>query len=84
MRRRTQRAWLALIVLNVVSLCVLGFYKTTDAAPRQAPKQFANPVEQTFEVINQLKQLNALMKEQNKLLRSGTLRVVISNAQKSR
>jgi len=60
---------------------VLGFYQTSAAAPRQAPRQFANPVEQTFEVINQLKQLNALMKEQNQLLRSGKLRVVVGNGQ---
>lgn len=84
MRKQPQRSLLMLIVLNVVSLCVLGFYKTSDAAPRQAPKQFANPVEQTFEVINQLKRLNELVKEQNELLRSGKLGVVVTGVQESR
>ncbi len=84
MRRRSHRTWLIFIALNVISLCVLGFYRTSDAAPRQAPQQFANPVEQAFEVIDQLKQLNALMKEQNELLRSGKLRVVVTAVQNSR
>ncbi len=84
MRKQPQRSLLILVVLNVVSLCVLGFYRTSDAAQRQAPKQFANPVEQNFEVINQLKRLNDLVKEQNELLRSGKLGVVVTGVQESR
>lgn len=81
MRKQPQRTLLILIVLNVVSLSVLGFYRTSDAAPRQAPQQVANPTEQMFEVINELKQLNVLMKEQNELLRTGKARVVISGVE---
>ncbi len=39
---------------------------------------FANSVVQRFDMIDQLKQINAQLKEQNALLRSGTVRVLVS------
>lgn len=71
--------WAALVAANVVCLCVLGFYQMSDAAPRQeknAPP-FANAVQQRFDIIAELRETNKLLAEQNALLRSGKLRVVI-------
>lgn len=72
-----RQRWLALIISNVVILCVLGFYGTSQAQPNEPNLPFANAVEQRVEIINQLKQLNEQLKEQNALLRSGKLKVVI-------
>jgi len=74
---KTRSAWLALLATNVVSLGMLGFYQTTSAQPRQAQEPFANAVQQRFEMIGTLKEISSLLKEQNALLRSGKLGVVI-------
>lgn len=78
---RTKRfAWSMLLTVNVVSLCVLGFYGRSDAAPKSANEPFANSVEQRFEIIRQLQQINDQLKEQNALLKSGKLRVVVTDS----
>ncbi len=70
--------WATLLIFNVVSLCVLGFYQTGHAEPKET-LPFANAVEQRMEMILQLKELNAQLKEQNALLRSGKLQVVVES-----
>ncbi len=75
--------WATLVALNVACLGVLGFYRSTDAAPRSDNQPFANAVEQRMEMIRELKQMNALLREQNALLRSGKLQVVVTLPQGS-
>jgi len=67
----------------VACCCVLGLSGSFGAAPAKAP--FANPVEQRFEMIEELKgirellkQQNELLREQNALLKSGKLTVVVA------
>jgi len=75
--------WLAkprlvlLIVANMTVWGVLSFYQQTSAAPRGARQPFANSVEQRAEMIEQLKAVRQLLKEQNDLLRSGKLAVTL-------
>jgi hypothetical protein len=86
----TGRSVYAVLIVGAVILCgVLSLYQATDAAPKAPDAPFANAVEQRMEMINELKEIrallkeqNALIKEQNELLRSGTLKVVISQAEK--
>ena len=79
----TQRAgWTLMIAANVLFLCVLSFYRTTAAAPPKAKQPFANAVEQRMEVIKELREIKNLLKEQNALWRSGTVRVVVSDPEK--
>ncbi len=79
----TQRAgWTWLIVANVLFCCVLSFYRTTDAAPPKPKPPFANSVEQRMEMIKELREIRSLLKEQNAMLRSGTIRVVTSDSEK--
>jgi len=74
----TQRAgWTLLIMANVLFYCVLGFYRATDAAPPKAKEPFANAVQQRMEMIVQLKEIRNLLKEQNALLASGKVKVVV-------
>ena len=75
MSQRT--GWTLLIAANVLFLCVLSFYRTTGAAPPKAKQPFANSVEQRMEMINELREIRGLLKEQNALLLSGKVRVVV-------
>lgn len=75
--------WVLLIAANVLFCGVLSLYRTSDAA-QEAKAPFANPVQQRMEMINQLKQINALLKEQNALLSSGKLKVVIGEPEKNK
>ena len=52
----------------VAPLCVLGFYSTTGAVPQGQPP-FIDAVEQRGEMIQQLREIKDLLKEQNALLR---------------
>jgi hypothetical protein len=74
----TRRAgWMCLIVANVLFCCVLSFYRATAAAPPKPEQPFANSVEQRMEMIKELKEIKLLLKEQNELLRSGEVKVVV-------
>ena len=66
---------LAVTLAGVMGCCVLGFYGTSGA--QQTPPPFANAVELQAEIVGQLKELNAQIKEQNALLRSGRLQVIV-------
>ncbi|MBX7167609.1 MAG: hypothetical protein K1X74_14865 [Pirellulales bacterium] len=77
MLSRVNPGWKTLVVTHVVSLCMLGFYQSA-AAQKPTPEPFANAVEQRFEMITQLKEINAQLREQNALLRSGKLQVVVA------
>ena len=79
--RRT--GWAVLIAANVLCYGVLSFYQTTDAAaPKGNPPPFANAVQQRMETIGHLKDIKELLQEQNALLRSGNLRVVVAEPKK--
>jgi hypothetical protein len=74
MNRSCLRPIVAGVAMGLV-LSVLGFYGSSIAQVPNAP--FGNAVELQGEIINQLKLLNASVKEQNALLRSGRLQVVV-------
>ena len=78
--RKTLHFALSAITATIL-FCVLGLYRpSTAAGPENSePTQpFANSVEQRAETIEQLKAIVAELKEQNALLRSGKLKVVVS------
>lgn len=80
MTRRTN--WAVLIAANVLFYCVLSFYQTSSAAPQPTRLPFANAVEQRIETVKLLNEIKELLKEQNALLRSGNLQVVVSEPNK--
>ncbi len=77
-RRRT--GWALLIAAGVLCYCVLGFYQTTAEAQRTPPGSppFANSVQQRAEMVGLLREIKQCLQEQNALLRSGKLKVVVS------
>lgn len=60
--------WTALIVVNVLFGCVLSFYRPTGAAPTGKGAPFGNSVEQRNQMVRELREIKALLKEQNALL----------------
>ena len=81
MKRRT--GWALLLAANVLCYCVLSFYQTSDAASSPAVKPpFANAVEQRMEMIRLLTEIKDQLKEQNALLRSGKLTVIVGQPEK--
>jgi hypothetical protein len=72
--------WTILIAFNVLCWYMLGFHQPTSVAQQSTNGElpFANSVQQRFDIIDQLKEINAQLKEQNALLRSGNLKVRIS------
>jgi hypothetical protein len=58
-------------------VCVLGFQQTGSAQPKPMHEPFANSVAQQAEMIQVLKDIHQQLKEQNALLRSGRLTVVV-------
>ncbi len=73
MNRRT--GWALLLAVNALGYCVLSFYQTGTAAP--APLPFANSIEQRGEMLQELKEIKELLKEQNAMLRSGDAKVTV-------
>ena len=81
MRRRT--GWALLVAANVLCYCVLSFYQADAASPRAGVKPpFANSVQQRMEMISLLKEIRDQLKQQNALLRSGKLKVIVGEPEK--
>lgn len=75
--------WVLLVAANVLLYCVLGFCQNPVSGQRTGgDPPFANAVEQRNETIAQLKEIKDLLKEQNALLKSGTLQVVVTLPEK--
>jgi len=69
-------------ILIAAIVCVLGFQQTGSAQPKPTHEPFANSVAQNAEMIQLLREINQNLKEQNELLKSGTMRVVVDVAKK--
>jgi hypothetical protein len=78
MKKVTKFRFGMFLAINVLGLCVLGFYRPTHAQSPEDSQPFANSVAQRAEMIAQLKEIAAELKEQNALLRSGNLKVLVS------
>ena len=72
-------AWMTVIIVNLLGWCVLGFWQSTSVAQQTGRQPFANSVEQRGEMIELLRELNTQLREQNELLRSGRLQVIVND-----
>jgi hypothetical protein len=70
-----------ILIVNVLGYCVLSFYQASTAAP-PANMPFANSIEQRLEMLQELKEIKELLKQQNVLLRSGEVKVIITGVQR--
>ena len=71
-----------LVIANVLCYCVLSFYQTGAAQSGSRPT-LANPVEERKEIISNLEDIKNLLKEQNALLRSGQVKVIVTEMPKN-
>jgi len=69
--------WTLLVVVNVLVISVLSLDRPTAAAPPSARPPFSNSVEQRGDMIKELREIKALLREQNGILRG------LSNEEKS-
>ncbi len=82
MSRRT--AWALLIAGNALCYSVLTSYQTSHAQQKTGGDlPFANSVQQRAEMVSELQEIKNLLKEQNALLRSGNLKVIITWPEKA-
>jgi hypothetical protein len=75
--------WSVLLLLNVLVISVLGLYRTTVAGSPGGAPPFANTTESRLEMIQELKEIRVLLKEQNELLRSGQVKVIVTELPKA-
>ena len=66
-----------LVVACVLSSCVLVFHQTGTAQNSAPEPTLANAVEARRQMITNLQEIKELLKEQNALLRSGQIKVVV-------
>lgn len=71
-----RRAGWVLLLTAIVVCCGVLSLCPSHAAP-SGGQPVANPAEQRMEMIAELKEIKGLLKEQNALLRSGTLKLVV-------
>jgi hypothetical protein len=79
---RDRAPWLVVFAATTLIAGVLGLYRTVAAAPKEEREPFANAVAQRAEMIALLKDIQAQLKEQNQLLASGKLTVVVQTEKK--
>jgi len=69
MSRKTV-GWTLLVIANVLVISVLSLHRPTAAAPPSPRPPFSNSVEQRSNMVKELREIKALLQEQNALLRS--------------
>jgi hypothetical protein len=74
MKRKTW-SWIVLAFANVLAWCMLGFQVNTPAAPQDVRLPFDNAIQQRAEMIRELQEIKATLKEQTSLLRAGLSRL---------
>ena len=68
-RKSCSSRWAAIVVMNLAAWGVLGLYRDSGAAP-PAKMPFANSIEQRLEIVQELREIKELIREQNSLLKA--------------
>lgn len=71
-----------LVIANVLCYCVLSFYQTGAAQNSSPLPTLADPTVERRRMENQLEDIKTLLKEQNALLRSGQVKVIVTEMPK--
>lgn len=77
---RYRYGWPVLLFANVVAWSVLSFQGSTGAAPQDVRAPFDNAVQQRSDMIRELQEIKALLKEQNTLLRANAKKSNVQDA----
>ncbi|MBA2114971.1 hypothetical protein [Bremerella alba] len=76
----SQKRWQLLVIVNVICLAGGWWYSQGYAAPPETKQPFANSVQQRETMIRLLQESNQLIREQNQLLKSGKLKVQVTQS----
>lgn len=79
MNRKT--TLMLLVVAGVLSCCALSFHQI-GAAQNAAPPAMDNGAQEPQKMISNLEEIKNLLKEQNALLRSGQVKVIVTELPK--
>ena len=74
MRRNSTWGWIVLTLANVLAWCMLSFQQPIGAAPQDVKLPFDNAIQQRAEMLRELQEIKAVLKEQTGLLRAMTTR----------
>ena len=75
--------FMLLVIVNVLFYCVLSFHQTSDAQMSSPRPTVSNAPEERRELISNLEDIKNLLKEQNALLRSGQVKVIVTQLPKN-
>ena len=75
---RHRFGWTVLLFANVAAWSMLSFQGYSGAAPQDVRAPFDNAVQQRNDMIRELQEIKALIKEQNILLRSNAKKPNVS------
>ncbi len=75
--------FLLLVMAGVLCFCVLSFHQTSDAQNSSPRPTLANAADERKELISNLEEIKNLLKEQNALLRSGQVKVIVTELPKN-
>jgi hypothetical protein len=73
---------LVLVIANVLCYCVLSFYQTGAAQNSSPLPTLADPTVERKQMSVTLEEIKNLLKEQNALLRSGQVKVIVTELPK--
>jgi hypothetical protein len=74
--------FLLFLIAGVLCCCVLSFHQTGNAQTGSRPT-LSDPAEERRELIANLEAIKNLLKEQNALLRSGQVKVIVTELPKA-
>ncbi|MCA9124164.1 MAG: hypothetical protein H6822_02260 [Planctomycetaceae bacterium] len=78
MNKSSHPGWIALVVVNALLWFMFAADPSAEADPRQPPTVPVNPAAQRAEMVRELTEIKQLLKEQNQLLQSGRVKVVVA------
>jgi hypothetical protein len=80
MPRKT--GFMLLLIANLLCYCVLSFHQTSNAQTGSRPT-LSDPAEELKSMVSYLEEIRNLLKEQNALLRSGQVKVIVTQLPKN-
>lgn len=78
MIKHSHTGWIGLVMLNVLLWFVFVFGPSAEADPRRPTAGPVDPAVQRAEMISELSEIKQLLKEQNQLLQSGKVKVIVT------
>ena len=80
MFRPSHAGWIMLIIVNALLWLAFAGTLPVNAEQRRGSTPNANPAAQRAEMVRELSEIKRLLQEQNQILRSGKIKVVVNDS----